>query len=63
MRKHEREFIRLVQIEGLMVHNVEHRGRHFAIYTDRGMIITSCTPSDRRCYVNTRAIARRMARS
>lgn len=64
MNKHRRDCIRLCQQEGLTVHGIEHRGKHWAVVCAEGSLIFPCTPSDgRRWRCNMQAVARRLARN
>jgi hypothetical protein len=62
MTKHKRECLRLCEQVGLDVCGVEHRSRHLALHTSKGVLIFPSTPSDHRWRMNMRALARRLAR-
>jgi hypothetical protein len=63
MSKYKRECLRLCEQTGLDVACVEHRSRHLAMHTTKGLLIFPSTPSDHRWRMNMRAEARRLARS
>lgn len=63
MNRHRRDCIGLCDEAGLEVLRVEHRGRHMAIHTPKGMLTFACTPSDRRWRLNMRSCVRRLAKS
>lgn len=63
MSKYKRECLRLCEQVGLDVMCIEHRSRHLAMHTTKGLLIFPSTPSDYRSRMNMRALARRLARS
>lgn len=63
MTKHRHECLRLCEQAGLDVSSVEHRSRHLAVHTSKGMLVFPNTPGDHRWRLNMRAQARRLARS
>lgn len=50
----------MCRAEGVELLGIEHRGRHFALHFERGLLIAASTPSDRRARHNLRAAIRRM---
>jgi hypothetical protein len=62
MNKHIRDCLNCCQEAGLEVIEVEHRGKHISLHTERGQLFAPCTPSDRRWRNNMKAQAKRMVR-
>jgi len=60
MRKVVREYQQMCQAEGAPLLGIEARGRHYALYFERGFLIAASTPSDHRARHYLRAAIRRL---